>query len=230
MKHELMTMVEALGVVDSALQSGHAMHAFRSGTGLQVVRIEKVKGLERRGPLKGYGEHPHVSEALRHAADDFVAGKRPYSKVYGTFDMSHPQGGEEGLYPMYLTGTHESTGRLDTWCKNGTFDAWRRDGKVEVILKGWKQHEIPANVRTLVMDCGETIVWSDDRGCSFQSSPTTWPGEKGHGCSTKPLSRPEGMKEHRVWIWRTTQTGSGDTFTDALNEAFEAKVEEADED
>ena len=38
--------------INKALKEGGRLHAFLSGSGLRVVRIEK------NGKLKGYGEHP----------------------------------------------------------------------------------------------------------------------------------------------------------------------------
>lgn len=230
-KHKPMPLEEAIASVEKALRSGHALHTFRSGGGLQVVLIEKIKGDERRGALKGYGEHPHINEALRHAGEDFAAGGRPYSEVYGTCDWDNPKKSKKGLYPMYLTGTHDVDNQLDQWVKQGTLDARFRDGKIEVELRGWGEHKLPKkDIQERATHGRETIVWEDDRGCKFETSPFTFPGNGEPGCTTRQLSRPEGMKEHRVWMWRTVQTGRGDTFTDALNAAFKAKAEVADDD
>ena len=52
-------------ILENALRGDGKMHAFLSGGGLRVVRIEV------RGDLVAYGEHPVVSDALRICADDF---------------------------------------------------------------------------------------------------------------------------------------------------------------
>ena len=131
---------------------------------------------------------------------------------------------------MYLTGTHDVDGKLDQWCKQNTLDARGRDGKIEVELRGWGEHRTPKDIVERCTHGREAITWEDDRGCKFETSPMTFPGNGEPGCSTRPLSRPAGMKEHRVWMWHTKQIGVGATFTDALNAAFAAKVEETDED
>lgn len=229
--HRHVSMDEAIASIEGALRGGNALHTFRSGGGLQVARLEKTKPGSRRGDkLTGYGEHPHVGEALRHAGEDFAAGGRPYSEVYGTFDMDDPKGGKEGIYPMYLTGTHDEEDRLDRWCKQGTLDARTEDGRIRVDLRGWGEHRLPKDIQARATDGRETVVWEDSRGYRFETSPMTFPGNGEPGCSTRVVSQPEGMKEHRAWIWHTVQTGYGDTFTEALNRAFEARAEATDED
>jgi hypothetical protein len=97
--------MNTMAVLEKALRAGNTMHAFRSGGGLRVIRIEKGQ----RGALKGYGEHPGVDEALQHAAEDYEAGHRDYSKVYSS----------KGLYPHYLTGSSSSETELDAWIRQG---------------------------------------------------------------------------------------------------------------
>ena len=63
-KHKQMSFEAAIASIEKALLSDYVLHTFRSGGGLQVARIEKVKGNERRGDLSGYGEHPNINEAL----------------------------------------------------------------------------------------------------------------------------------------------------------------------
>lgn len=225
-KHKPMDMETAIASLEKALLSGHALHTFRSGGGLQVVRIEKVDGNARRGELKGYGEHPHINEALRHAGEDFATGGRPYAEVYGTCDWDNPENSKEGIYPMYLTGTHDVVGKLDQWVKQNTVDARGRDGQIEVELRGWAHQALPDSVQDRCTRGRETIEWESERGCKFKTSPFTFPGNGEPGCSTQTLSMPEGMRPHRAWDWRTKQIGRGATFADALNAAFAAKPEE----
>ena len=63
----------SLDHLQQALRNGAKLHAFLSGGGLRVVRLEKG------GKLLGYGEHPYIEEALRHADEDTEAGGRPYA-------------------------------------------------------------------------------------------------------------------------------------------------------
>ena len=82
-------------MLEGALRKGNVIRAFLSGGRLRVVHIEKG----RHGKLTGYGEHPNIEDALKHAAEDFAAGQRDYKKVYG----------EKGLYPHYLSGSSSAS-------------------------------------------------------------------------------------------------------------------------
>jgi len=107
--------------ISAALKCGCRLHAFRSGGGLMVVRIS-----ETGEKLKGYGEHPHIDEALDYADEDCLAGGRKYTDVYGK------------IHPHYLTGTNEATSPLDAWIKRGrTFDAYCKDDEFVVELHGY---------------------------------------------------------------------------------------------
>ena len=97
--------------IDRALRSGLRLHAFLSGGGLRVVRVEND------GKLAGYGEHPYIQEALR-LADKTL---RPLGRM--------PKKSK------YLTGSATAIGPLDEWVLSGnTFDAWVEDNKVVVQL------------------------------------------------------------------------------------------------
>lgn len=212
-------------ILEGALRKGNVMHAFLSGGGLRVIRLEKG----RHGKLTGYGEHPYVDEALRHTAEDFAAGGRPYNKVYGTFDLDHPEGGEKGIYPMYLTGASAPEGELDAWVRQGhTFDARFENGEFVFELKGLEESRTPKDV---VERCtaGETFKWTDDRGVTFECTPSRFPnGER--CCSTRIVAKPAGMADHRAWMYYAKRTGKGLTLEAALAEAFKApKLEVADD-
>lgn len=106
--------------IEQALRYGCRLHAFRSGAGLRVVRIEKD------GDLVGYGEHPHASDALSHANEDILAGGRPYDEVYGC------------LKPHYLTGSSSANDELDLWLLQGhTFDVRCEGNEFVFELKGF---------------------------------------------------------------------------------------------
>lgn len=224
-KHKQMSFEEALASIEKALLSGHGLHTFRSGGGLQVARLEKLDGDERRGALKGYGEHPSINEALRHVGEDFAAGGRPYSEVYGSIDWDEPKKSKKGMYPMYLTGTHDVDGKLDEWCKQNTLDARGRNGKIEVELRGWGQFRTDTTVLDEVSRTGKSVR-IEERGYVYECGHDP----KWGGVTTRIVSKSEGKKEHRAWMWHTKQVGLGATFTDALNAAFSAKAEETDED
>lgn len=212
-------MSKTLEILQSALAAGNVIHAFLSGGGLRVVRVEQA----RHGKLTGYGEHPQVDEALRHAAEDFAAGGRPYHEVYGTFDLDHPEGGKKGLYPMYLTGDSNPTHALDAWmCQGHTFDAYLEGSEFCFELKGLEQSTTP---RDIVDRCsaGETIAWTDARGVSFECTPSRFPnGER--CCSTRIVSKPDGMPDHRAWMYYSKRTGRGPTLEEAARLAFEAPM------
>lgn len=111
------------GIV-TALKNGCVLHAFRSGGGLRVVRIEKEK---RGGDLVGYGEHPMAADAFSHANEDYLAGGRKYEKVYGK------------IHPHYLTGAVPSgNDPLDAWIYKGfELDAYYENKKIVVELTGY---------------------------------------------------------------------------------------------
>lgn len=212
-------------ILESALKKGNVMHAFLSGGGLRVVRLEKG----RHGKLTGYGEHPHVDEALRHTAEDFAAGGRPYSEVYGTFDFDHPEGGKKGIYPMYLTGASTPDGELDAWVRQGhTFDALFVNNEFVFELRGLEESRTPEDY---VKRCtaGEVIKWTDDRGVTYECSPSRFPNGEAC-CSTRIVAKPAGMKDHRAWMYYAKRTGKGLSLEAAIQAAFAApKVEVADE-
>ncbi|MEK6925367.1 MAG: hypothetical protein AABW71_03980 [Nanoarchaeota archaeon] len=87
--------------IDQALNAGLELRAFTSGGGLRVVRIE-VPHKERQGQLRGYGEHPHLMEALIFAATNYMAGGVD---------------GQDG--PEYLTGEQTAGDSLDDWLLGG---------------------------------------------------------------------------------------------------------------
>lgn len=136
--------------IEQALKGGCRLHAFRSGGGLRVVRIEEA------GTLKGYGEHPHVSEALIHANDDAVAGGREYSQVYG------------GAKPLYLTGSSVPESGLDDWLMHGnTFDAYSEADEFVFELKGFMVKSMHSEVR---VGRGPSII--DACTQAFNAKPT----------------------------------------------------------
>ncbi|MCB0347081.1 MAG: hypothetical protein KDD66_18315 [Bdellovibrionales bacterium] len=85
--------------LQSALKSGHVLHAFRAANGLRVVRLETSGTCQ----LLAYGEHPHIEHAFLHADEDFRLGRRRYDDVYG----------EGRPYHRYPSGSDEVSSALD---------------------------------------------------------------------------------------------------------------------
>lgn len=106
-----------LAGIEQALRAGARLHSFLSGGGLRVVRLEKG------GQLTGYGEAPHIEEALEQASRDFLAGHEPYKTVY-------------------LIGDTNTTSRLDAWIRAGNAMncQYENDGQGFLCcLTGWSR-------------------------------------------------------------------------------------------
>jgi len=188
--------------IEKALKEGCKLHGFRSGGGLRVIRLE-----DESDNLRGYGEHPTAEDALFHANEDFLAGGRPYDKVYG------------GLKPHYLTGSqHPSTG-FDEWLLQGrTIDAYLADGKFVVELKGLFETKMPKEVYKKVKETGKPAIW-ENRGYTYQVIP-----DRGDLVSLRVLESAEEEKD--AWMYRVTKTGQGQNFFEALNNAVDAEAVE----
>lgn len=199
--HPPKVMPELPGIA-AALATGCKLRAFLSGGGLRVIR------LERKDTLKGYGEHPDVSEALVHASDDYLAGGRPYDEVYGK------------EHPHYLTGSSSSASNVDAWVRQGrTFDAWQEDEDVVFQLKGYSYMDVPDDVIERVKE-GETVNWRK-RGYTMESSPSQF-GNGEWACSTKLIKSPKGRDGSDSYMYQITKTGRGTDFWKAMLAAFEA--------
>jgi hypothetical protein len=194
--------------LEQALRDGCRLRAFRSGGGLRVVSLTKA------GKSVGYGEHYDITEALRHADEDFLAGGREYKDVYGAGK----------LYPHHLTGSSTAASNLDLWVLQGhTIDAWttRRRKTVVVRLKGYKEFEHPEGLNHRVL-AGETVRW-EDRGFTYESTKSQLPN--GDDCvSTQVVAVAEGVDPRDDWMYRVEQTGRGTTFWEAALAALEAEA------
>jgi hypothetical protein len=191
--------------IDQALDQGCRIHGFRSGGSLRVVRIDQG------GELKGYGEHPQVEDALSHANEDFLAGGRPYSEVYGVFK------------PHYLTGNSSPTSPLDSWLLQGhTFDAHQNGAGVVFELKGLTQVKIPEELTARVLETGRSETWKH-RGYTYRITKSHFPN--GDPCtSIETIISPAGKKSGSdSWIYYITKTGRGENFSEAMEGAFKAK-------
>jgi hypothetical protein len=198
----------ALRTIEDALRAGNLLHAFLSGGGLRVVRIE-MPGTPHR--LVAYGEHPHVDEALRITADDYRAGGREYGAVYGK-EETH-----------YLTGSPAPNGALDAWIRKGrTWDALFRENLFVCELRGLEDDHTPLEIVNRVLLFGEQVTWTNARGITRVAEQSRFPnGEK--CCSTRVLSKPEGMSDVRTILYRVTKTGAAETLHGAIEGALAAE-------
>jgi hypothetical protein len=188
----------ALPHLHVALSAGCRLRGFSSGGGLRVLRLEKD------GKEVGYGEHPSAEEALNHIEEDYAAGSRDYSEVYGK------------KHPHYLTGSSLSSSNFDHWLKQGhTFECWKDDQEIVVELRGYQHQELPEWVQTLLNEI-PAVVW-EERGFTF--------GAQKHpdgGYSMRVLDRPNDRRDD--FMYMATQTGRGSDFWQALIAAFAAEV------
>lgn len=193
--------------ISAALQAGGRLHAFLSGGGLRVVRIDQG------GKPLGYGEHPDVEEALSHLEEDTAAGGRPYGEVYG------------GSKPHYLTGSNSTSSDLDAWLRQGKkFDAWFEDGQFVFELRGMKQTEIPKDVVSRVVETGREETWKDARGYTYKSGRS-----QGGGVTTKVDDMPVGGSNMRAWMYDVTRICRAATLEEAMAKVWGAEEVEASE-
>lgn len=194
--------------IEQPLRDGHKIHAFSSGGGLRVIRIE-----DQAGELVGYGEAPQVEGALEQAALDYQLGHESYEEQYS---------GDNARYPHYLTGTTELSSPLDAHLRWGaTFDAHKaREGEgVVVTLSGIKfPPEVPEGLQDRVTSTMETETF-EERGVTYSAEPYQFPGNGEWGITIKVVANPDGVNTSS---YDYTKTGEGQTFAEAVAEAFEA--------
>ena len=206
---------ETLHTIEAALRSGGNLHAFRSGGGLRVVRIETKR------KLIAYGEYIHIDGALDMAARDYLAGQKVYNP--------------EKPDPHFLTGSSDVSSPLDAWVLRGrTIDAaWKpktrqdlmRESAFEVVLEGYSELETPKKHHDAVRTgAAELICWTDDRGVVLNTRAVRFPNGE-IGSSTSIGSVPKGMDHHDVWMWESFRLGRGATLHEALEAALVAKDE-----
>lgn len=195
---------ELLGI-KNALKEGCRIHAFRSGGGLRVVRIEKD------GKLLGYGEHPHIEDALLYANEDFLAGGRPYNEVYGKSQ------------PHFLTGSSSPTSDLDLWIlSGGTFDAWQKDTKISFQFEKLCITRIPKEIIEEVIKTGNSTTW-EHRGFVREITRTTFPN--GAFCAESRVIKNKNTDnlQRQSEFYDIAKTGEGINFFEAMNSAFKAE-------
>lgn len=204
--------IQGLVGIEKALKEGCKLHAFRSGGGLRVVTIDKDE------ETKGYGEHPHVEDALSHANEDFLAGGRPYNEVYG----------ENGLKPGYLTGSSTPTNSLDSWLLQGhIFDAWQDGDNITFQFKGLIIGKTPKAICDEVLRSGEPVTW-ENRGYTYRSTKFRFPNGE-YGVSSEVIKSPKDKKPNSdPWMYYITKTGHGKDLWTAMGKAFEAEEVEVE--
>lgn len=101
-------MIPGYPNLTKALLRGAEGKAWRSGGGLRVVNmsVKDSDADDAKAIEIGYGEHPDLLEALRHADEDVAAGGRDYKEVYGK------------IYDNYVTGSTKSETAVDQAVKS----------------------------------------------------------------------------------------------------------------
>lgn len=195
----------------AALNEGCRLHVFQSGGGLRVARLEKD------GVLKGYGEHPYIETALKHVAEDYLAGQRPYKEVYG------------GLYDHYLTGSAEASSDLDRQILRGrTLDAWRESGFVVCEIRGLAETPTPKKLEKAVMRDGKPRRFKH-RGFEYEVSPFTFPRNGSKGISASVVGGRKPRNGADAWMFHVVQTGRGNSLAAAVKAALKTEEVETEE-
>lgn len=195
--------------IQTALKNGARMHAFSSGGGLRVVSLEKGRR------TLGYGEAPHVEDALVYTDEDFIAGGLPYKEVYGS--------GKK--HPHYLTGSSLPSSNIDAWVRWGsTFDCWQEDDLIVFQLSGYANDEMPDWVKKVTENNpGEPHVW-ETRSITYEVVfHLDYFANGDPGWTTTIIANPESK---RSAYYSITKTGRGSTFWEAVITAFAAPEEE----
>jgi hypothetical protein len=213
--------LEVAAALDDALRTGGRMSAFRTGGGLRVVRVEQpetapkpAKSTRDPEPI-AYGEHPHIDEALRIAADDFRAGGRRYKDVYGPIE-GH-----------YWTGDSCPNSDIDAYILCGdSLAAHYLDGVFTCVIRSTAAYQTPEDIAARAM-AGETITWTDPRGFTRVATPSRFPNGD-LGCTVRVTGRPEAAHYLRDHRWPVTRTGQAASFIEALRAAVAAPEIEVD--
>jgi hypothetical protein len=191
--------------IHKGLREGARLHAFLSGGGLRVVRLEK------EGKLIGYGEHPYIEEALRHADEDTAAGQRDYKKVYGK------------IYDHYYTGSSSPSSDLDAWVRQGrTFDVTYEDGQFQATMGSLEDTHIPKDMQERVKTTGQAETFTS-RGYTYEVTPCRFANGE-IGVSGKVLETT--LDTNKAWMYHAVRTGRGTTLLEALTNAMAAEPKE----
>lgn len=158
--------------IENALKEGYKLHAFRSGGGLRVLRLECDNK-----PLL-YGESADLKNALRILNDDAKAGGRKYSNVYGKIE------------DHYLTGSYASDAdELDSWiCSGKPFDVFFNKDTNQFVVDMSSKEDIktPDVIAQRVFKKFETVYWAlPGRDYIYKSSPSLF--RSGVGMTTETI-------------------------------------------
>lgn len=202
-------------LVERALREGLVLRAFLSGGGLRVVRIVSNDGIGD----KGYGEHPHLEEAICHAGEDYAAGGREYHELYGL----------GGIHTGYLTGDPVPDSPADTWIRQGQKmkAACVRDAFC-VWLAGLEFEETPKSVMAEAKATDRPVQFLNRgvlRECLYH--PHLFAnGDEGHVITNMPWGS---LSRTPVTSFSVRKFGSGATFQEALDAACASEVVEVPE-
>jgi hypothetical protein len=184
--------------ITRALREGGHLHAFRSGGGLRVIRVEKG----RHGELLGYGEHVHVQAALKLA-----------NKTLGLF-------GRLPKKSVFLTGDPSAEDALDRWLLAGLeFDAQNEGDEIVVqLLNRYYEDTVPDEVLQAALKNG-TAEW-ENRGVTYLYYNVSYAkgSEYPWGYSAKTIKGGGVLKS----VYTVAKTGHGKDFDEALKNALEA--------
>jgi hypothetical protein len=170
-----------------------------------------VVRLDKGDKLIGYGEHPYIEEALRHADEDTAAGQRDYKKVYGK------------LYDHYYTGSASPSSDLDAWILRGrTFDVTHEAGQFVAILKSIEDTTIPKDMQERVKQTGKKETFTS-RGYTYEITPCRFPNGE-IGVSGRVLDTT--LDKNKAWMWDALRTGRGATILEALTNGMTAEPKE----
>lgn len=194
--------------LETALRNGGRMHVHRSGGGLRVVSVR-----DRCRVSIAYGEHAYLHEALRIAAEDYRAGGREYSAVYGPIESP------------YVTGSSSAADAVDALVLRGTcLDAYWANDEFVCDLEGLHYYEVPEAISTRAL-AGETVQWTCDRGVTREAGPFQFPSGA-FGYAVRVVSHPATMKWHRADMWDARRRGTGPTLQAAVDAALRAPIED----
>lgn len=203
---EPIKLLPSYPALEAALRKGGTLHAFSSGGGLRVFRLEGSVTPGKRGmKLLAYGEHPHAEIALRHTEEDCAAGGRKYDDVYGK------------LYDHYLTGSRDTSSNIDRFLRvSRSFDIYfKRRNKGSFVLSATYLYEQPwpKAISDYVSKTLTPFTWKTQDGTVYEMSPFRFAnGEM--GTSLKTVSSPN--KKRRSCFSQRRIYFSARTFSSLL--------------
>lgn len=195
--------------IERALKTGGRLHAFRSGGGLRVVRIEK------NDRLIGYGEHAYIEQALVELDDDLCRHSRKKTKA------------RDRKVPRYLTGASTSSSLLDGVILVGhTFDMWHDDQAFVAEIMGRANVKHPEGLRERVLMTGKSEKWHS-RGFTYETTRSR-ARHAGDSALTGVIKSPPGRVN--PWMYPFKKSGRAESFQYAIELALVASEVEIPDD